>query len=60
MAKAAPKATAPKAPAAKSSAKASAPRTKRSTAHRARGRGNYGDVRVIRNADGSIETYDAN
>jgi len=30
------------------------------TARRPRGHGNYGDVRVIRNPDGSIETYDAN
>lgn len=32
----------------------------RRTARRPRGHGNYGDVRVIRNPDGSIETYDAN
>lgn len=37
-----------------------ASRVKRRTARRPRGHGNYGDVRVIRNPDGSIETYDAN
>lgn len=44
-----------------SSAKAgTASKPKRRAAHRPRGRGNFGDVRVIRNPDGSIETYDAN
>jgi len=42
------------------SAKSSAPKAKSRTARRPRGHGNYGDVKVIRNPDGSIETYDAN
>jgi hypothetical protein len=37
-----------------------ASKPKRRAAHRPKGRGNFGDVRVIRNPDGSIETYDAN
>lgn len=37
-----------------------ASRQRRRAAHRPRGHANFGDVRVIRNADGSIETYDAN
>lgn len=37
-----------------------AAKAKRRTARRPRGHGNFGDVRVIRNPDGSIETYDAN
>ncbi len=37
-----------------------ASKPKRRAAKRPRGHGNYGDVRVIRNPDGSIETYDAN
>lgn len=37
-----------------------ASRTPRRTARKPRGHGNFGDVRVIRNPDGSIETYDAN
>ncbi|MCC7530397.1 MAG: hypothetical protein IT342_17870 [Candidatus Melainabacteria bacterium] len=43
------------------SAKAgTASKPKRRAAHRPKGHGNFGDVRVIRNPDGSIETYDAN
>lgn len=38
----------------------SAARTKHHSARRPRGHGNFGDVRVIRNPDGSIETYDSN
>lgn len=38
----------------------SAARTKRHSARRPRGHGNFSDVRVIRNPDGSIETYDSN
>ncbi|MCC7532158.1 MAG: hypothetical protein IT342_26885 [Candidatus Melainabacteria bacterium] len=43
------------------SAKArTASKPERRAAKRAKGHGNFGDVRVIRNPDGSIETYDAN
>lgn len=38
----------------------SAARTKHHSARKPRGHGNFGDVRVIRNPDGSIETYDSN
>ncbi len=49
------------APKSSPSAKAgTASKAKRRTARRPRSHGNFGDVRVIRNADGSIETYDAN
>jgi len=37
-----------------------ASKTPRRSTRKPRGHGNFGDVRVIRNPDGSIETYDAN